>query len=76
MHPVKFLSRGRGGGLWWPAGLLFDLVGAITLGSIMAVSYCRVRSCLFYHSTISKYDSLLHETDILISGTQLFTRLT
>ena len=23
MHPVKFLSRGRGGGLWWPAGLLF-----------------------------------------------------
>ena len=19
MHPVKFLSRGRGGGLWWPA---------------------------------------------------------
>ena len=22
MHPVKFLSRGRGGGLWWPAGLL------------------------------------------------------
>ena len=24
MHPVKFLSRGRGGGLWWPAGLLFQ----------------------------------------------------
>ena len=23
MHPVKFLSRGRGGGLWLPAGLLF-----------------------------------------------------
>ena len=22
MHPVKFLSRGRGGRLWWPAGLL------------------------------------------------------
>ena len=25
MHPVKFLSRGRGGGLWWPAGLLLNL---------------------------------------------------
>ena len=24
MHPVKFPSRGRGGGLWWPAGLLFQ----------------------------------------------------
>ena len=24
MHPVKFLSRGRGRGLWWPAGLLFS----------------------------------------------------
>ena len=22
MHPVKFLSRGRDGGLCWPAGLL------------------------------------------------------
>ena len=38
MHPVKFLSRGRGGGLWWPAGLLFimtvhkpvdDIIGLI-----------------------------------------------
>ena len=24
MHPVKFLSRGRGGGLWWPAGQLLS----------------------------------------------------
>ena len=24
MHPVKCLSRGRGGGLWWPAGLLLN----------------------------------------------------
>ena len=29
MHPVKFLSRGRDGGLWWPAGLLFILVGLV-----------------------------------------------
>ena len=28
MHPVKFLSRGRGGGLWWPAGLLFKTLCA------------------------------------------------
>ena len=26
MHPVKFLSHGRGGGLWWPAGLLLEQV--------------------------------------------------
>ena len=26
MHPVKFLSRGRGRGLWWPAGLLLEQV--------------------------------------------------
>ena len=24
MHPEKFLSRQRGGGLWWPASLLFS----------------------------------------------------
>ena len=24
MHPVKFLSRRRGGGLWWPSGLLLN----------------------------------------------------
>ena len=26
MHPVKFLSCSRGGGLWWPAGLLLNRV--------------------------------------------------
>ena len=26
MHPEKCLSRGRGGGLWWPARLLFFLL--------------------------------------------------
>ena len=24
VHPVKFQSRGRGGGLWWSAGILWD----------------------------------------------------
>ena len=29
MHPEKFLSRGRGGGLWWQAGLLFKYYNQI-----------------------------------------------
>ena len=31
MHPVIFLSHERGGGLWWPAGLLliFDFEAII-----------------------------------------------
>ena len=31
MHPVKFLSRGRGGGLWWPAGLFVSLLLCLLL---------------------------------------------
>ena len=44
MHPVKFLSRGRGGGLWWPAGLLlcdngYILYLAYTVDFIMTITH-------------------------------------
>ena len=39
MYPVKFISREQGGGLWWPAGLLLNIVLTLHQKILMSQIY-------------------------------------
>ena len=53
MHPVKFLSRGRGGRLWWPAraGLLIQFEIIINVLETLALSASMEYLC-YWSTTI------------------------